>query len=334
MVKISNLPQSACDFIKGHKVAVACTVTTACGLLALKKYMAGGVCRSKAHMNGKTVLITGANTGIGKETAKDLARRGARVLLACRDITKAERAAEDIRKTTGNKNVVVYILDLASLKSVRQCANEVIRKETRVDVLINNAGVMWTPEWKTDDGFEMQFGTNHLGHFLFTNLLLDLLKKSTPSRIVNVSSRAHERGKINFDDLNSEKNYSRSEAYNQSKLANVLFTRELSKRLQGTGVTVNSLHPGIIKTELGRYMGITWWRKILLMPFFLLIIKNPIQGAQTTIHCAVSQELDGVSGKYFSDCAIKEEAPQAQDDEAAARLWKVSEEMVGLTQRS
>ncbi|XP_060558277.1 retinol dehydrogenase 12-like isoform X2 [Ruditapes philippinarum] len=331
---LSDVSTSAKEFVQDHKIAIACTVTTACGLIALKRYMAGGVCRSKALMNGKTVLITGANTGIGKETAKDLASRGARVLLACRDITKAERAAEDIRKSTGNKDVVVYILDLCSLKSVRQCADDVIKKEARLDVLINNAGVMWTPYWKTKDGFEMQFGTNHLGHFLFTNLLLDLLKKSAPSRIINVSSLAHERGTINFDDLNSEKSYSPAKAYSQSKLANVLFTRELSKRLQGTGVTANSLHPGVIKTELGRYRDTTLWRRILFVPVILFVFKTPIQGAQTTIHCAVSKDLTDVSGKYFSDCVVKLEAPQAHDDEAAAKLWTVSEEMVGLTQKS
>ncbi|XP_053399624.1 retinol dehydrogenase 12-like isoform X2 [Mercenaria mercenaria] len=329
----------ACDFIQDHKVALACIVTTACSLIAFKKFMAGGVCRSKAHMNGKTVLITGANTGIGKETARDLAHRGARVLLACRDVTKAERAAEDIRKSTENENVVVYILDLASLKSVRQCANEVLTKETRLDVLINNAGVMWTPNVKTADGFDMQFGTNHLGHFLFTNLLLDLVKKSTPSRIINVSSLAHIRGKINFDDLNSEKGFSTMKAYAQSKLANVLFTRELSKRLQGTNVTANSLHPGVVATELVRFIDnyVLPVRTFINLMYYGLVKhlnKTPVQGAQTTIYCAVDPGIENVSGKYFSDCAIKEEAPQAQDDEAAARLWKVSEEMVGLTQKS
>ncbi|XP_053399669.1 retinol dehydrogenase 14-like isoform X2 [Mercenaria mercenaria] len=297
--------------------------------------MAGGVCRSKARMNGKTVLITGANAGIGKETAKDLARRGARVLLACRDKSKADRAAEDIRKSTGNKNVVVYILDLASLKSIRQCANEVLSKEPKLDVLINNAGVFGAPRRKTEDGFEMHFGTNHLGTFLFTNLLLDLLKKSAPSKIVNVSSRGHERAQIDFENLNGEKNYSFNGAYEQSKLANVLFTRELNKRLQGTNVTANYLHPGVVDTGMIGFkdncgFAMRIFLNVVYYGFFKYIMKSAVQGAQTTIYCAVDPDLDNVSGKYFSDCAMKKEVPQALDNEVSAKLWKVSEEMVRL----
>lgn len=293
--------------------------------------MAGGVCRSKARLDGKTVLITGANTGIGKETALDMARRGARVILACRDMSKAYIAADDIRQQSGNGNVVVKKLDLASLQSVRDLAKDIQENEDRLDVLINNAGIMMCPKWQTQDGFEMQFGVNHLGHFLLTNCLLDLLKKSTPSRIVIVSSLAHQKGHIHFDDINLDKNYERARSYRQSKLANVLFCRELATRLQGTGVTVYSLHPGVIRTELGRHLfpTLALWKQIIARPFMMLI-KSPWEGAQTSIYCAVDESLANVSGLYYSDCAPKTAAPQAQDDDVAKKLWDLSASMVGL----
>lgn len=318
-------------FAKEHATGIAVALFAGVGILALRRWMAGGVCRSKAMLNGKTVLITGANTGIGKETAVDMASRGARVILACRDMTRANSAAEDIRKRSGNGNVVVKQLDLASLQSVRSLANDVLQNEDRLDILINNAGIMMCPKWKTVDDFEMQFGVNHLGHFLLTNCLLDLLKKSTPSRIVNVSSLAHERGKIHFDDINLDKNYEPQISYRQSKLANVLFSRELAAKLEGTGVTVYSLHPGVIRTELGRHFmpTIALWKKILAVPF-MAIIKSPWEGAQTTIYCAVDESQANVTGLYYSDCAPKEAAPQARDDEAARQLWDLSASMVGL----
>ncbi|XP_024859457.1 retinol dehydrogenase 14-like isoform X2 [Kryptolebias marmoratus] len=245
---------------------------------------------------------------------------------------RANNTAEDVRKRSGNDNVVVKKLDLASLTSVRQLAKDVLANEERLDVLINNAGVMSCPQWKTEDGFEMQFGVNHLGHFLLTNCLLDLLKKSTPSRIVNVSSLAHERGQIYFDDINQEKNYNPWKSYAQSKLANVLFTRELAHRLQGTGVTAYSLHPGVILTELGRHLlpTIPLWKRTMYKAF-AFFIKNPTEGAQTTIYCAVEETLQNESGLYYSDCAHKTAAPQGLDDEAAKRLWDLSAAMVGLT---
>ncbi|XP_048828541.1 retinol dehydrogenase 13 isoform X3 [Brienomyrus brachyistius] len=202
------------------------------GLVTLRIWLAGGVCHSRVRLEGKTVLITGANTGIGKETAVDLARRGARVIIACRDLSRANKAAADIRQRSGNGNVVVKPLDLASLQSVRQLAKDIQENEGRLDILINNAGIMMCPKWKTEDGFEMQFGVNHLGHFLLTNCLLDLLKKSAPSRIVNVSSLAHEKGQIHFDDINLDNDYDPLKSYRQSKLANVLFSRELAARLK------------------------------------------------------------------------------------------------------
>ncbi|XP_026072500.1 retinol dehydrogenase 11 [Carassius auratus] len=319
------------EFVEEHTTGVAVVLVTGVGLLVLRRWLAGGVCRSKARLDGKTVLITGANTGIGKETAVDMAKRGARVILACRDMDRANRAADEVRRRSGNGNVIVKMLDLASLQSVRALAKDVEQTEERLDILINNAGIMMCPQWKTEDGFVMQFGVNHLGHFLLTNLLLDLLKKSAPSRVVSVSSLAHDTGKIHFDDINLEENYDPLISYRQSKLANVLFTRELALRLKGTGVTTYTLHPGVINTELGRHFfpSLPRWKRLLFMPLFFFV-KTPWQGAQTTIYCAVSESLQDSSGLYYSDCAVKEAAPQGRDDAAARRLWDLSASMVGL----
>uniref|UniRef100_A0AC11B0V2 Retinol dehydrogenase 13 n=1 Tax=Ovis aries TaxID=9940 RepID=A0AC11B0V2_SHEEP len=226
------------------------------GAVLLKDFVAGGACPSKATIPGKTVIVTGANTGIGKQTALELAKRGGNIILACRDMEKCEAAAKEIRGETLNHRVNARHLDLASLKSIREFAAQVTEEEEHVHILINNAAVMRCPHWTTEDGFEMQLGVNYLGHFLLTNLLLDKLKASAPSRIINVSSLAHVAGHIDFEDLNWEKkNYDTKAAYCQSKLAVVLSTKELSRRLQGTGVTVNALHPGVARTELGRHTG-------------------------------------------------------------------------------
>ncbi|XP_020797309.1 retinol dehydrogenase 13 [Boleophthalmus pectinirostris] len=331
MPNLPNYSEAMKDFVESHVIGLIVVFSAGAGLVAFRRWMGGRVCQSKARLDGKTVLITGANTGIGQETALDMAKRGARVILACRDVTKALIAADMIRQRSGNGNVVVKKLDLASLQSVRELAKDVEKNEPRLDILINNAGIMMCPKWKTEDGFEMQFGVNHLGHFLLTNCLLDVLKKSAPSRIVIVSSLAHEKGKIHFDDINLDNNYKREISYRQSKLANVLFGKELAARLQGSGVTVYSLHPGVIRTELGRHLfpTLALWKRIIAMPLMMLI-KTPWEGAQTTIYCAVEESLANESGFYYSDCARKTAAPQAQDDAAAKRLWDLSASMVGL----
>ncbi|XP_041797500.1 retinol dehydrogenase 13 isoform X2 [Chelmon rostratus] len=306
-------------------VAVICVAV-------LRRWIAGGVCRCTLRLDGKTVLITGANTGIGKETSRDLAGRGARVVMACRDLTRAEQAAEEIRQATGNGNVVIRHLDLASLYSVRQFAKEFLDTEDRLDILINNAGVMMCPKWLTEDGFETQLAVNHLGHFLLTNLLLPKLKSSAPSRVVTVSSIAHRGGRIDFDDLFfSRRRYSSLESYRQSKLANVLFSRELARRLRGSGVSSFCLHPGVIRTELGRHVQ-GWFPLLgaLLSLPSLLLMKTPRQGSQTTVYCAVTPGLEGRSGAYFSDCAEKEAAPEGRDDAVARKLWEESTRLVGL----
>ncbi|XP_048339951.1 retinol dehydrogenase 12 [Sphaerodactylus townsendi] len=290
----------------------------------IRKYIAGGVCKSTVKLNGKVAVITGANTGIGKETAKDLARRGARVILACRDMVKGEAAACEIRTMTGNQQVIAKKLDLADTKSIQEFAENFLKEEKELHILINNAGVIMCSYSKTVDGFEMQFGVNHLGHFLLTFLLLERLKQSSPARIVNVSSLAHRIGKISFHDLQSEKSYNWGQAYCQSKLANIHFTMELARRLQGTGVTVNAVHPGSVLTELPRQTSTiyTIWRNI---PFFL---KTPEEGAQTSVYCAVAEELESVSGKYFSDCKPAYVSAQGRDEKTSKKLWKISCELL------
>lgn len=248
-------------------------------------------------MDGKVVIVTGANTGIGKETAIDLAKRGAKVYLGCRDKSRGEEAQREIRALSNNNSVYYRSLDLCSLESVRKFVERFLKEESRLDVLMNNAGVGMLPKTVTKDGFEIHIGVNHMGHFLLTNLLLDVLKASQPSRIVNVSSMAHESGKINKQDLNSEIAYNRFNAYGQSKLANVLFTRHLATTiLRGTKVTANSLHPGAVATEIGRH-----FHPVLkcLATVFVPFVKTPKSGAQTQIRLAVDPELETVTGKYF-----------------------------------
>lgn len=300
-------------------------------LYCLRKYFLGGVCNSTAKLDGKTVIITGANTGIGKETAVDLAERGARVIIACRNVHKGTAALKEIQQRSGSQHVYLEQLDLASLDSIRDFAARIKKSEAKLHILINNAGVcMGNKFTRTEDGFETTFGVNHLGHFLLTNLLLDLLKKSAPSRIVNVSSSGYSREKeIKFEDINDEKSYKPFKAYVLSKLANVLFTRELAKRLEGPGVTTYALHPGVIYTEIGREFNYPLLLKILTIIFWI-VLKTPKQGAQTTIYCAVAEELEGESGRYYSDCAEKQVTDYAKDDQAARKLWDVSAEYVGL----
>lgn len=295
----------------------------------MPRWFQGPRCRNTVRLDGKVVVITGANTGIGKETARELSRRGAEIVLACRDVQKAETAAQEITSETKNK-VTTLKLDLASLTSVRNAANQLIVQQPKIHILINNAGVMVCPKWQTEDGFEMQFGVNHLGHFLWTLLLLDNIKQSTPARIINLSSVLHSRGDMNFDDLMLDKNYNAYTAYCQSKLANVLFTKELSKRLSGTGVTTFAVHPGVVQTELGRHINESSNRVIDDMFHFFgrYFFKTAEMGAQTSVYCSTEESLIDQSGCYFSDCAKENPSRQAQDMEAAERLWKISEKLV------
>lgn len=289
------------------------------------------LCKCNETMEGKTIIITGANSGIGEATALELARRNARVILACRDVKAAENTVIHIRRFTENGQFVIRHLDLASLASVREFANRIKTEEERVDVLINNAGVFQCPYSKTADGFEMQMGVNHMGHFLLTNLLLDTMKRSAPSRIIVVSSSLHKRGSINFADINSEKEYDKKKAYSNSKLANVLFCRELSHRLQGSGVGVYCVHPGMVATRLGRHVMSDWVRRILSPLAVLLGLKTAEEGCQTIVYCAVSAELQGVTDGYFGSCRQQSWTRVAQDLGVAKKLWELSEKLTGLT---
>ncbi|KAI4793765.1 retinol dehydrogenase 12 [Trematomus bernacchii] len=292
----------------------------------IRKYAAGGVCRSPVSLEGKTVLITGANTGIGKETALELAVRGARVIMACRDIDKGEESADSIRASCAHAQVEVRQLDLADTCSIRAFAQKFLAEVNQLHILINNAGVMMCPYTKTIDGFEMHIGVNHLGHFLLASLLIGLLKRSAPARIVVVSSLAHNFGWIRFHDLHSQGSYNSGLAYCQSKLANVLFARELSRRLKDTNVTVNSVHPGTVNSDLTRHSTLM----TIFFSVFSTFLKTPREGAQTSIYCAIADELHSISGKHFSDCAPAFVAPQGRSEETSRRLWDVSCEQLGI----
>ncbi|XP_046876018.1 dehydrogenase/reductase SDR family member 13 [Hypomesus transpacificus] len=291
-------------------------------------------CKSNVQLHGKVVIVTGANTGIGKTTALDLARRGGRVILACRDKRRAEEAILDIVKETGNREVVFMALDLGSMQSVRSFAENFLKSESRLDILINNAGLM--SGGQTVDGVGMIFGVNHLGHFLLTLLLLERLKEGGPSRVVTVASKGYEFGRIDFSCIDNHKDlglgdsdWNLFEKYCHSKLCNVLFTHELATRLQGSNVTCYSLHPGAIKTEIGRYARFGW--KCVMTPITALFFVDAVSGAQTTLHCALQEGLESLSGRYFSSCSVQEVQAKAKDDEAARKLWEVSERLCGMS---
>lgn len=279
-------------------------------------------------MQGKICLITGGTNGIGKATAQALARMGAMVVIVGRDAQKTSRVVEEIRAASGNKNVDSLLADLSSQEEVRRLADEFQRKYPQLHVLLNNAGGTFLKRQLSVDGIEMTFALNHLAYFLLTNLLLDRMKASAPARIINVSSDAHSGGKIEFDNLQGERSYSSFGPYGNSKLANILFTTELSRRLEGTGVTVNALHPGLVNTGFGRNNpGILMKIMGAIIP---LIARSPEKGAETSVFLTSSPEVQNISGKYFVDCKVTQPAPQAADRTVAEKLWGVSAEMVHL----
>ena len=288
---------------------------------------------SDVKLSGKTVVITGANTGIGKETVRDLYGRGAHIIMGVRTVSKGNTARTEIESAGGESGgkIDVFQLDLESLASVRSFAETVNGAVEKIDLLILNAGKMACPREETKDGFESQLGTNHLGHFLLTDLILDKVKAAAPSRIIVLSSLAHVNGKMNFDDLQLNTGYSPWKAYSQSKLANVLFASELGRRLQGTRVTTYAVHPGWVRTELDRYMPA--WQKALVVPARAVASKSPVQGAQTTLYCALEPSLADKTGRYYADCVEKTPSSRARRKEDAERLWQLSEELVGLNSR-
>ena len=288
-----------------------------------------------------SAIVTGSSGGLGAETARALAERGARVTLTARDVAKGEGAAEKIRKSTGNPRVDVIALELMSLDSVRAFAKEFSARHKTLNVLINNAGVMACPLARTADGWESQFATNHLGHFLLTGLLTPLLVASAPSRVISVSSRGHRFSPVVFDDIHFQRRpYDKWSAYGQSKTANVLFAVELDRRLAARGVRANALHPGGIVTELGRHLSQDDIKELMSRaPGGKMEWKTPEQGAATSVWGATAPELEGKGGLYLDDCQIgsvrtSEDDPSgyeafARDPAAARQLWTVSEEHVG-----
>jgi retinol dehydrogenase-14 len=277
-------------------------------------------------MAGRTVLITGGTGGIGRATAGGLAAMGARVAITGRDLARAEAAAREIR-AAGGPAVEVFVADLSAQSEVRRLADEVLDRLPRIDVLVNNVGGYWHTRHVTADGLEHTFALNHLAPYLLTTLLLERLRQSGPSRVVTVSSNAQAMGRIDFDDLQGEQSYSGGNAYNQSKLANLLFAYELARRLgSGSTITSNAVHPGMVSTSFGAEDPARVQR--LLVPFLRPLMKSPERGAATSIHVASSPELDDTTGLFFANCKVKTSSKLSYDKTVAARLWQVSAALV------
>ena len=279
-----------------------------------------------ADMTGKTCLITGGNSGIGKATALGLAIMGANVVVVSRSKEKGEAALTEIIAKSGHRNVELMLADMSSQDSIRRLASDFKAGHEKLHLLVNNAGVYLTRRTTTVDGLESTFAINHLGPFLLTNLLLDLLKASAPSRIVNVTSDAHNGAKVNFEDLQGEKKFSGWQAYGQSKLAMILFTHELATRLDGTGVTVNSAHPGVVRTNFANNNGLVTFGFRLMRPFFI----SPKTAAKRILYVATSPDLEGVNGKYFTKMHAAKSSQESYEDDSAKRLWQMSEQLTKL----
>ncbi len=278
-------------------------------------------------MEGRTCVVTGANSGIGKATAAGLARQGARVVMVCRDGPRGEAAQAEIQSLTGNPSVDLLLADLSSQAAIRTLAAEITRSLESLHVLVNNAGVLVSPRRETVDGLEYTFAVNHLAPFLLTNLLLDLLAASAPARVVNVTSEAHAMGRIRFDDLQARRRYRVLGAYNQSKLGNILFTYELARRIEGRGVTVNCVHPGGVNTNFGNNA-----KGAFAAMFRLLkpLMRSPEKGAETALYAAMAPEMEGVTGEYLVDRESRASSRRSYDEGLAKQLWDVSAELTGL----
>jgi len=279
-------------------------------------------------LEGKVVLITGATSGIGRVAARELAALGARTFLVARDRARGEATLAEIRRTAGGDRATLLVADLSSQAEVRRLASDVRQRTGELHVLLNNAGAIHTRRQLSADGLEVTFALNHLAYFLLTRELLPLLEASAPSRVVNVASSAHRGARMDWDDLLGERRYSSWKAYGQSKLANILFTRELSRRLAGKGVTANALHPGVVATGFG-HNNRGFFR--LLVTAGAPFLTSPEKGARTSIYLASAPEVAGVSGKYFAGCRERTPSDRARDDGDARRLWEVSEALVART---
>jgi len=281
-------------------------------------------------MQGKVVLITGADGAIGRETTRALAHMGATIIMACIDLHDAQPVYEAIKEETGNRHIELMQLNLASLSSIREFVSGFSQKHQRLHVLINNAGIYCTKREETEDGFEKTIGVNFLGPFLLTNLLLPILKETPEARIINVSSNACFQGRIDLNDLHMRKNYSGFPAYARSKLAIVLFTQELAERLKDTGITVNALHPGHVASNIWNMWPGKWYQALLFTVIRWFAI-SPQEAAQTGVYLASSDEVRGLSGKYFEKKKIREKmSPKCNDRQLQKGLWEVSETLTGL----
>jgi NAD(P)-dependent dehydrogenase (short-subunit alcohol dehydrogenase family) len=278
-------------------------------------------------LGGKVVLITGGTSGIGKAAATALAGMEATVIITGRNEERGKRALQEIREESGNDGVELILADLTVQDEVRRLAEELRERHNQLEVLVNNAGLVLSERTETPDGIETQLAINHLAPFLLTNLLLDLLKESAPSRIVTVSSDAHRWAKIDLDDLQSRKRYRGMQVYGKTKLANIMFTYELAERLEGTGVTANCMHPGGVNTNFGNNQG---GPMNLLFRLFKPFMRSPEQGADTLIYLASSPEVEGMTGKYLADRKVKAASDAAYDETTRKRLWEASEELTGL----
>ncbi|MFX1339175.1 MAG: SDR family oxidoreductase [Promethearchaeota archaeon] len=280
-------------------------------------------------MNGKIVMITGANSGIGKETAVELAKMGATVILVCRNKERGEKALKEIKERANSEKVELFLADLADQNSIRLMVEEFKKKYENLHVLINNAGLWLMKRSTTSDGYEKTLAINHLGHFLLTYLVLDLLKKSTPARIINVSSHAHRSAKLDFNDIHMEQNYKGFRAYGNSKLAILLFTYELARRLENTGITVNALHPGVVRTKFGKNNGGKLFN--LAFNFFRLFLISAKKGARTSIFLASSPQVTNVTGKYFIKRKPKKSSKASYNKTYQKKLWQISENLTHIS---
>ena len=278
-------------------------------------------------LRGRVALVTGANSGIGKATAQELARMGARVVMVSRSEERGRAAQEEIRRNSGNGAVELLLADLASQAQIRNLAQEFNDRYDRLDILVNNAGVILQSRTLTEDGIETTFAVNHLAAFLLTNLLSNKLREGDGARVVTVSSEGHRWGGIDFDDINGDRKYRAFRAYGQSKLANILFTSGLAERMQGTGVTANCFHPGGVRTNFGQNGGPGAILFTLMSPF----LRSPEEGADTGVYLAASHEVEGMTGKYLADRRLKAPSQEAYNKDVQERLWLVSEELAGLS---
>ncbi|XP_014483152.1 PREDICTED: retinol dehydrogenase 12-like [Dinoponera quadriceps] len=305
------------------------------GLLRKCRERTWGRCKSNSNLHGVVFLVTGANSGIGKETVKELAKRNATVIMACRNMKSAKNAIAEIRSKIPTGELIPMELDLGSFLSIREFADKVLKDFAQIHVLINNAGVYVPLKDRalTKDGFEIHFGVNHLGHFLLTDLLLDRLKQSAPSRIVVLTSTRLKFGEIDFSNLNGEKGVPvkgrMNPGYNNSKLANAYFATELAKRTENSGVNVYMVCPGFTYTGLFRNVKRRWFHYIIFSPIALMFLRTANQGAQTVLHCATESSLSKESGHMYRDCKLYV-SKQELDPKIALRLWNVSTKLTGI----